>query len=160
MHINGPTPLPGRRSTPGLADGAATSGFHPHKPTAWIAEGLLVGYLPAAAEQAILDAVTALSASGSRIAADHFDIHAPDVLGETLHNLNEIWRKYDSNLNLRSLTFSGRRQDPAVHLAEDGWTTRDADLTGLFRAAGQPIPTETEFPVSLRLVRFLSATRK
>jgi methyltransferase (TIGR00027 family) len=44
-------------------------GFDPGEPTAWLAEGLLM-YLPADAQDRLFEHVTALSASGSRIAAE------------------------------------------------------------------------------------------
>ncbi|MGA7812597.1 hypothetical protein [Caballeronia sp.] len=100
-----------------------------------------------------------MSASGSRIAADYFDVRGPDVVGETLNDLHDIWRKHDQGLNLRNLTFSAQRQDPAAYLAERGWLTRNADLTDLIRAAGRPVPAAIEFPVGSTFMRFLSAMR-
>jgi methyltransferase (TIGR00027 family) len=135
------------------------AGFDDAKPTAWIAEGLLIGYLPASAQDEVLDGVIALSASGSRIAADYFDVRGPDVVGETLNNLHDIWRRYDQGLNLRNLTVSAQRQDPAAYLAERGWLTRNADLTDLISAAGQPVPASIEFPIGSTFMRFLSAMR-
>ena len=52
-----------------LAGGAAAAGFDPAAPTAWLAEGLLM-YLPADAQDRLFEQITALSAPGSRIAAE------------------------------------------------------------------------------------------
>lgn len=49
-----------------------SAGFRADRPTAWLAEGLLV-YLPAEAEAALFAAVDALSAPGSRIAVEVSD---------------------------------------------------------------------------------------
>jgi len=133
------------------------SGFDPALPTAWIAEGLLIGYLPPSAHDEILDDITALSAPGSRIAGDHFDIRRPDAVSETLNELHDMWSKKEPALNLRSLTFPGPRRDPAIYLAERGWTTHDTELINLFRAAGQPAPAEV--PAVTSFWRFFSATR-
>lgn len=46
-------------------------GFDADQPSAWIAEGLLIGVLPPDARDRLLDNVTALSPPTSRLAADH-----------------------------------------------------------------------------------------
>lgn len=53
------------------------AGFNPGCPTAWLAEGLLM-YLPADAQDRLFAQLTALSAPGSRIAAESMGVHAPD----------------------------------------------------------------------------------
>ncbi|CPR11630.1 methyltransferase, putative, family protein [Mycobacterium bohemicum DSM 44277] len=53
------------------------SGFDRAAPTAWVAEQLLVGHLPADAQHRLLTGVTRLSAAGSRFAADHMPGLAP-----------------------------------------------------------------------------------
>jgi methyltransferase (TIGR00027 family) len=135
------------------------AGFDDAKPTAWVAEGLFIGYLPPDAQDEVLDAISALSARGSRFAADYFDLCASDAVGETLNNLHDIWHEHDPDLNLRNLTFSAQRRDPAVYLADRGWLTHNADLTDLIRATGQPVPSASEFPVDPTLARFLSGIR-
>jgi methyltransferase (TIGR00027 family) len=134
------------------------AGFDAGKPTAWIAEGLLVGYLPPAAQDEILDALTESSTSGSRFAADYFTLQS-DVVGQVLNNLQDLWSEHDPRLNLRSLTFPVPRQNPSVYLAERGWTTYNADHTDLFRAAGRAALCATEWPESIQSLRFLTATR-
>jgi methyltransferase (TIGR00027 family) len=52
-------------------------GFDAAQPTVWIAEQLLVGYLPPDAENRLLQDVTAASAAGSRFAADHLPALTP-----------------------------------------------------------------------------------
>ncbi|ETB45817.1 SAM-dependent methyltransferase, partial [Mycobacterium avium 10-5560] len=46
-------------------------GFDAAQPTAWVAEQLLVGYLKPAEQNRLLRRLTAASAAGSRLAADH-----------------------------------------------------------------------------------------
>jgi len=53
------------------------AGFDPAEPTAWLAEGLLM-YLPSDAQDRLFEQITALSASGSRIAAETAASHAED----------------------------------------------------------------------------------
>lgn len=135
------------------------AGFQDSKPTAWIVEGLLVGYLPPAAHDKILDEITALSAPESRIMADHFDIQTPEVLKNTLDDLHDMWSERDETLNLRGLTFAGPHDDPAVYLAARGWVTRNLHLADLFRAAGRDVPSPTELPMVARSTRLLNAVR-
>ena len=51
------------------------AGFDPAEPTAWLAEGLLM-YLPSDAQDRLFEQITALSAAGSRIAAETAPSHA------------------------------------------------------------------------------------
>jgi methyltransferase (TIGR00027 family) len=53
------------------------AGFDPSRPTAWLAEGLLM-YLPAAAQDRLFEQITALSAAGSRIAVETAGQRAPE----------------------------------------------------------------------------------
>src|SRR3984885_8153288 len=46
------------------------AGFDAGQPTAWLAEGVLIGFLPQEAEVRLLDSIIALSAAGSRFAGD------------------------------------------------------------------------------------------
>ncbi len=46
------------------------AGFDTAEPTVWLAEGVLIGWLPPQAEARLLDQVTRLSAAASRFAAD------------------------------------------------------------------------------------------
>jgi methyltransferase (TIGR00027 family) len=134
------------------------AGFDASEPTAWIVEGLLVGYLPPSAQNEILDAMTASSASGSRFAADYFALEG-DIVGQNLDKFHDLWRQHDPGLKLSSLTFPDARQDPSAYLAERGWATHNADHTDLFRAAGRAAAAANEFPSGIDSFRFLSAIR-
>ena len=80
------------------------SGFDPTRPTAWIAEGLLI-YLPPDAQDRLFDNITALSAPGSRLATEHMDIQgSPD---EWTEKLNERSRRMGSNIDLAELVLYG-----------------------------------------------------
>lgn len=135
------------------------AGFDTAKPTAWIAEGILIGFLPPDAQNELLDAITALSAAGSRIVADYVDSGGSHELNEYLNSLDDIWCQHDPKLNLRNLIWAGPRDDPAVYLAERGWITRHANLSDLFRAAGRPAPAATDLPESPQFMRFLNGIR-
>ena len=134
-------------------------GFDDAQPTVWIIEGLLIGYLPDQAHDEILDAITALSAPGSRIVADYVHSARADALGEKLRELHPIWNERDPEVDLSSLTFSGQHADPAAYLAERGWTTRSTDLTEVFGAAGRTLPTAQRFVELASFTRMLSGLR-
>src|ERR1700751_1256337 len=51
-----------------------SAGFDAAQPTAWLAEGVLIGFLPPAAEVRLLDHATGLSAAGSRFAAAYWSV--------------------------------------------------------------------------------------
>ena len=53
------------------------NGFDPHRPTAWLAEGLLM-YLPADAQDRLFTVITELSAPGSRIAAEAVGVRSEE----------------------------------------------------------------------------------
>jgi hypothetical protein len=57
------------------------------------------------------------------------------------------------------LAFSGARNDLALYLAERGWTTCNANLTDLFREAGRPASSVTDFPANSKFMLFLRGIR-
>jgi methyltransferase (TIGR00027 family) len=104
------------------------SGFDPTRPTAWIAEGLLI-YLPPDAQDRLFDNITALSAPGSLLATEHMDIQgSPEELTE---KLNERSRRMGSNIDLAELFYWGERSSAGDYLTSKGWgvtilSTREA----------------------------------
>jgi methyltransferase (TIGR00027 family) len=104
------------------------NGFDPTRPTAWIAEGLLI-YLPPDAQDRLFDNITALSAPGSRLATEHMDIQgSPD---EWTERLNERSRRMGSNIDLADLFYTVERSSAGDYLTSKGWgvtilSTREA----------------------------------
>jgi methyltransferase (TIGR00027 family) len=93
------------------------AGFDSSRPTAWLAEGLLI-YLPASAEQQLLDEITHLSAPGSRVAVeglrdmaalqDHPLLHDREVTAQT-------------GIELKQLISDEKRQRADERLKQHGW---------------------------------------
>jgi methyltransferase (TIGR00027 family) len=104
------------------------NGFDLTRPTAWIAEGLLI-YLPPDAQDRLFDNITALSAPGSRLATEHMDIQgSPDEWTEIL---NERSRRMGSNIDLADLFYTADRSSAGDYLTSKGWgvtilSTREA----------------------------------
>ncbi len=115
------------------------AGFDPAQPTAWLAEGVLIGFLPPDAEVRLLDSITPLSAEGSRFAADFGSLN--DGSGESQRQARrtaEGWRRQGLDMDIAALTYPGEHTDVAAHLHADGWDTTTFALTDLFAAASLP----------------------
>ena len=101
------------------------AGLDKNRPTAWIAEGLF-GYLPPAAQDALLENITALSAPGSRLACEAVPVR-PEVdkeqARETMRKASVKWREHGLELDFTELGFQGERNDVAAHLPDLGWRT-------------------------------------
>lgn len=116
------------------------AGFDAAAPTAWIAEGLLI-YLPPQAQDALLDAITALSAQGSRIATEEMDMSGlPDGW---LDRLTERSRRLGSNINLAELFYMGERHAAGEYLTARGWRTRLLTAADAYAAHGFTPDPET-----------------
>jgi methyltransferase (TIGR00027 family) len=124
------------------------AGFDPTQRTAWIAEGLL-GYLPAEAQDRLLDQVTAQSVPGSRFATEGLlDINKlnQEELRSRMQRNNERWKNHGLDFDMAALIYFDDRTDAGTYLAEHGWQTtseRNADLFaghGLKPAEGDDAP--------------------
>jgi methyltransferase (TIGR00027 family) len=112
-------------------------GFDAAKPTAWITEGLLIGFLPLAAQDRLLDDVTALSAAGSRVAADYLPERSQSLASQE-QALADCWRPFGFDGDMTELVFPDEKYDAAESLLGRGWKTVVADLGDPFSAAGLP----------------------
>ena len=115
------------------------AGFDADAPTAWLAEGVLIGWLPPEAEVRLLDNVIGLSAQGSRFAADYGSVagSTPEAT-EQAQRLAETWRRHGLELDVANLAYPGEHTDVATHLESRGWDVRRFSLAELFLAAGLP----------------------
>ncbi|ANR90470.1 SAM-dependent methyltransferase [Mycobacterium avium] len=121
------------------------AGFDAAQPTAWLAEGVLIGFLPPEAEVRLLDSITPLSAEGSRFAADYGSLNdASQASTEQARRTTEGWRRRGLDMDIAALTYPGKHTDVAAHLGADGWATTTFGLADLFAAAGLPELTEAE----------------
>ncbi len=116
------------------------AGFDPQAPAAWSAEGLLV-YLPDAAQDALFDNITALSAPGSRLAFEF----VPD----TAVFADERWRTHHDRMgelgfevDFNDLVYHGQRSHVVDYLARRGWQTSSATVKELHAANGFVYPED------------------
>ena len=114
-------------------------GFDPGRPTAWIAEGLLI-YLPPEAQDRLLDAVTELSAPGSRLATEHMDAQA--LTGDWAKAMTERGRRLGSTIDLTELFYTGPRNSAADHLGAQGWSVTVQPNSDAYTANGFAPPAD------------------
>jgi methyltransferase (TIGR00027 family) len=110
------------------------SGFDPQAPAAWSAEGLLI-YLPDEAQDALFDNITALSATGSRLAFD--------IVPNTAVFADERWRAHHDRMSelgfevdFNDLVYHGQRSHVFDYLQQRGWETSPHTVRELYAANG------------------------
>jgi methyltransferase (TIGR00027 family) len=137
------------------------AGFDATQPTAWLAEGVLIGFLPPEAEVRLLDNVTALSAPGSKFAADYGSVRGQtEAQRRQARIMTDRWHEHGLDLHIPDLTYAGDHTDVGAHLQAHGWDIATFVLADLFDAAGlAPLDAEARAgaPASIRFVR---ATRR
>jgi methyltransferase (TIGR00027 family) len=116
------------------------AGFDPQAPAAWSAEGLLL-YLPDAAQDALFDNITALSAAGSRLAFEF----VPD----TAIFADERWRAHHDRMSelgfeidFNDLVYHGQRSHILDYLTRRGWQTSARTVEELHAANGFTYPDD------------------
>src|SRR6478609_6051819 len=136
-------------------------GFDPNQPTAWSAEGLL-GYLPPAAQDQLLDTITELSAPGSRIALESVPNVNPadhEKAIERMQAASARWRDHGFDLDFAELVYLGDRNEAAAYLGEHGWQLSRNSVTELFAAYGMP-PLEVEDEGNFGELQYVSGVLK
>ncbi|MFJ5230838.1 SAM-dependent methyltransferase [Kitasatospora sp. NPDC088391] len=120
------TVVPADLTDPAWPDRLVAAGFDPGRPTAWLAEGLLV-YLEADRAAELLTTVGRLSAPGSRLLLEQ----GRDVTGtpveEGLTGMTDLWR-------------GGLGPGTGDWLDAHGWTTAFTALADLADSLGRPLP--------------------
>ncbi len=91
------------------------AGFDRTAPSAWLAEGLLP-YLPAEAEQALLETVAERAAPGSRIAVEDFTDVAAQLADPEFQRI-----QVHMGVDLSELLHTDDRADPGAWFAGRGW---------------------------------------
>ena len=116
-------------------------GFDAHRPTVWVAEGLLA-FLPPEAQDRLLDNITDLSARGSRLVVEIF-LSATESL-EVMHTAAQKWYEQGLDAHIDDLWYGGERHDVASYLDEHGWQTTRHRSEQLLAEAGLPIPQRND----------------
>jgi methyltransferase (TIGR00027 family) len=136
-----------------------STGFDALAPSAWIVEGLMIGYLPGDAQDRLLQDITKLSAPGSRLVADHVP-GSFDTLAEQMRQIGQDWRAMGFDGDFGDLFFSGAdHNDVQRFLRDRGWTTTGVSLADLFTAVGVA-GTSGSMGDGAEGVMYLTATRQ
>jgi methyltransferase (TIGR00027 family) len=122
------------------------AGFDPATPSVWLAEGVLIGFLPPEAEVQLLDDVTEMSATGSQFAADYGTVASQTPKQEQQARiLTDRWRDHGLDLHIPDLTYPGEHTDVTAYLRQHGWDATRSSRADLFAAAGlEPMDTDAQ----------------
>lgn len=114
------------------------AGFDPSRPTAWLAEGLLA-YLPSDAQDRLFQMCTALSAPGSRIAVEAFNM----VVNGNRQRWDRMRDRLGLDVNIGDLTYhEPDRSDPAKWLTDHGWQVQSVGNHQQLARQGRPVPED------------------
>ncbi len=113
------------------------AGFDAAAATVWIAEQLLVGYLPPDDQHRLLQDVTRVSAAGSRLTADHMSIWTP-ARQEARQAFVDSWRRHGLDVDLAGLMYPGEYRYVPEYLAAHGWETVERNVVELVTSLGLP----------------------
>ncbi len=115
-------------------------GFDPSRPTAWIAEGLLI-YLPSQTQDLLFDRIDELSAPGSRVATEHI----PDVSmfsDERAQLISDRLKQYGHDFEMRDLIYHEKRSDVVDYLTGHGWDVTERRLPDAYADNGFEFPDD------------------
>jgi methyltransferase (TIGR00027 family) len=133
------------------------SGFDPDKPSAWLAEGLLM-YLPESAQEQLYTGIDTLAASGSHVALEEMQPLPADAL--------EAKRAEERAEGQRpgtfwTLIYNQMHRDAVSWFGEHGWDAEATPVDDYFRQVGQPVPPpDTEAGEMLRSGSLVTARRR
>jgi methyltransferase (TIGR00027 family) len=94
------------------------AGFDRAEPSTWLAEGLMIGYLPCDAQHRMRDQITALSARGSQLTADHLPDSSISV-GSTVRQVAESGKWHGLDVDFDDL-ICHKRNDVEKYLEAHG----------------------------------------
>jgi methyltransferase (TIGR00027 family) len=133
------------------------NGFDARRPTAWIAEGLLI-YLPPQAQDKLFDNITELSAPGSRLATEH----VPDMKAfsdERAQRISQRLKKYGSDIEMTDLVYHGERSHVIEYLTAHGWEVSAQTMQEAYSANGFEFPDD-ETTAMFANLSYVSAVRR
>jgi methyltransferase (TIGR00027 family) len=114
------------------------SGFDAAKPSAWIAEGLLI-YLPAAAQEQLFTGIDELAGRGSRVAVEDGAPMQPDEFEAAVEEERAATAAGDRRLFFR-LVYNERCAPATEWFSERGWTAVGTPLADYLDEVDRPVP--------------------
>ena len=136
--------------------GALTAaGFDPARPSAWLAEGLLV-YLPATAQEALFGGIDALSAANSWVAVEESVPMPAEVFGFK----RDEERAAGDDGSFFTLVYNERHAPAEEWFAERGWDAEPMTLSDYLPRLGRPADLDDpEVRAMTSAIRLVTATK-
>ncbi|MDT5260004.1 MAG: hypothetical protein QOD10_5084 [Mycobacterium sp.] len=120
------------------------SGFDAAKPSAWIAEGLLI-YLPATAQEQLFTGVDGLAGHGSHVAVEDGAPLEPDEFEAKLEEERTAMAEGTEERPFFQLVYNERHAPATEWFGQRGWTAVGTRLADYLHQLGRPVPgPETE----------------
>jgi methyltransferase (TIGR00027 family) len=135
----------------------SAAGLDRSQPTAWLAEGLLP-YLPAEAQDRLFEMLTELSAPGSQVAVEAFNLGSGDPdrrRAARRRRFERMRERLGLDINVETLTYQEQhRADAAEWLTAHGWQVSAVSNADEMARLGRPIPADlAEEAFTTRLLR-------
>ena len=128
------------------------NGFDAQAPTVWLIEGLLP-FLRPDAQDRLLDAVSELSVSGSRLGAEMFVPPSRELMAPVTRR----WQSGGFSVQPRDLVYDEDRTDVTVYLNAHGWSATTTTMRtllarhGLSHRADDPLFTNNSYYTATRI---------
>jgi methyltransferase (TIGR00027 family) len=135
------------------------AGFDQGRPTAWIVEGLMIGYLPGDAQDRLLGQISTLSAAGSRMAADHLPADSPSI-GSLLGEVAQTWKDNGFDVGFGNLMYPHDRSEAEDSLRSLGWLVNRHTITDLLAAANVTTHSLDTSPDHHGAIHYLDAIKR
>ena len=135
------------------------NGFDAAKPSAWIAEGLLI-YLPATAQEQLFTGVDSLAGPGSHIAVEDGAPLEQDEFETKLEEERAAMAAGEEERPFFQLVYNERCAPATEWFGNRGWTAVGTPLTDYLREVGRPLPgPDTEAGPMIARNTLVSAVR-
>jgi methyltransferase (TIGR00027 family) len=115
------------------------NGFDPGKPSAWIAEGLLI-YLPATAQEQLFTGIDALAAAGSHAAIEDGAPLNQDEFEAKLEEERAAMASGTEDRPFFQLVYNEQHAPATEWFAQRGWTAVGTPLADYLHSVGRPVP--------------------
>ncbi len=134
------------------------SGFDPAKPSAWIAEGLLI-YLPATAQEELFSGIDSLAGPGSHAAVEDGAPMSSDGFEAAIENERAANARGEHRLFFQ-LIYNEQHAPAEQWFGERGWTAVPTPLADYLRVVGRPLPApDTEAAAMIARNTLVSAVK-
>ncbi|KUI30000.1 class I SAM-dependent methyltransferase [Mycobacterium sp. GA-2829] len=132
------------------------AGFDPARPSAWLAEGLLM-YLPATAQEALFSGIDAMSADGSWVAVEE----SVPMPAEAFAYKREEERAEGNEGTFFTLVYNERLAPAEQWFGERGWAAEPTLLADYLAGVGRPAPVDDpEVGAMIGAIRLVTATKR